>query len=61
MMRHIKIQENVAHTEELEVETTIKDLKMINLVDKEIKSTILNIFKELKETISFLKRKAKGK
>ena len=60
-MRHIKIQENVAHTEELEVETTIKDLKMINLVDKEIKSTILNIFKELKETISFLKRKAKGK
>ena len=60
-MRHIKIQENVAHTEELEIETTVKDLKMINLVDKEIKSTILNIFKELKETISFLKRKAKGK
>lgn len=60
-MRHIKIQENVAHTEELEIETTVKDLKMINLVDKEIKSTILNIFKELKETISFFKRKAKGK
>ena len=60
-MRHIKIQENVVHTEELEIETTVKDLKMINLVDKEIKSTILNIFKELKETISFLKRKAKGK
>ena len=52
-MRHIKIQENVAHTEELEIETTVKNLKMINLVDKEIKSTILNIFKELKETISF--------
>ena len=31
------------------------------IVDKDIKSTILNIFKELKETISFLKIKAKGK
>ena len=40
------------HRKEKSVESIIKDALMLNLLDKDFKSTIINMFKEKKETRS---------
>ena len=53
-MRHAKKQKSVTHTQEKKeaMETASEGTQMFNLVDKHSKATIINMFKEPKETIS---------
>lgn len=49
-MKHAMNQENMAHSQEKLTEMIPKEEQTLNLPDKDLKSTILNMFKELKET-----------
>lgn len=45
-------QQNISHTQEKLIEIVPKEALMLELIDKDIKSTIINMFEELKETMS---------
>lgn len=49
-MKHVMKQENMSHSHEKLTEIISEEKLTLNLPDKDFKSTILNMFKELKET-----------
>lgn len=49
-MKHAMNQENMAHSQEKLTEMIPEEEQTLNLPDKDLKSTVLNMFKELKET-----------
>lgn len=51
-MSHAKSQQSVTHTHEKKktIETALERTWMLNLEDKDFKATVMNIFKQLKET-----------
>ena len=53
-MKHAMNQENMAHSQEKLTEMIPKEEQTLNLPDKDLKSTILNMFKELKETMRMM-------
>lgn len=42
----------MSHTQEKLIENAPKEAQMLDLIEKDIKSAILNMFKEIKETMS---------
>lgn len=50
-MKHAMNQENMAHSQEKLTEMIPEEEQTLNLPDKDLKSTVLNMFKELKETM----------
>ena len=51
--RHTKKQENVAHSKEQNksLETVSKETHVLNLLDKDFKTTVINMLKELKKNM----------